>query len=250
MSHAEPCRLLPLQTAPGAWNMAVDEWLLRSAELRGHCALRLYEWSPATLSLGYFQPVAARQDHSASRACALVRRSTGGGAILHDRELTYSLVIPTRHRLAVDPLSLYRLAHGALIAALAELGIQTRLCEVAAQLPRDQEPFLCFQRRAVGDVLLGDFKIAGSAQRRHRGAILQHGSVLLAASPFAPELPGISDLMGDQLSAVSLASAFLPRLATALAVTPDSEAPSTSQQESIAQLEIGQFNSAGWLTRR
>ncbi len=68
--------------------------------------------------------------------------------------------------------------------------------------PPAAEPFLCFQRRAVGDVVLADpaagtdVKVAGSAQRKHRGAILQHGSLLIARSAAAPELPGLSDLCG------------------------------------------------------
>src|SRR5687767_6703039 len=87
-------RLIIDPPAEGSWNMAVDEALLESAADSGEITLRFYEWSRATLSLGYFQSHAERSGHTASLACPMVRRSTGGGAIVHDQELTYSLVVP------------------------------------------------------------------------------------------------------------------------------------------------------------
>ncbi|MBL9081234.1 MAG: hypothetical protein JNK76_05480 [Planctomycetales bacterium] len=190
---SEPLKLLVDPPAAGAWNMGVDEMLMERAAEAGTAVLRFYEWTPATLSLGYFQNAADRSGHEASRTAPMVRRSSGGGAIVHDRELTYSISLPTSHPLAADAETLYRNIHGTLLAALAEFGVAARLNETATT-PFAGEPFLCFQRRAVGDVLLDRFKICGSAQRRRRGAILQHGSVLLAQSPAAPELPGIAEL--------------------------------------------------------
>jgi hypothetical protein len=87
----------------GAWNMAVDEALLLDAIEDGSATLRFYQWSEPTLSLGYFQRYADRNQHHASRNCAIVRRQSGGGAILHDRELTYSLVLPPGHPLGRNP---------------------------------------------------------------------------------------------------------------------------------------------------
>ena len=79
--------------------MGVDEALLMDAVENGVATLRFYQWSEPTLSLGYFQRYADREQHTASRNCAVVRRQTGGGAILHDRELTYSLALPANHRI-------------------------------------------------------------------------------------------------------------------------------------------------------
>src|SRR5262245_32066382 len=79
----------------GAWNMAVDQALLESAAASGGVALRFYQWSEPTLSLGYFQPIAARSEHPPSLHSPVVRRASGGGAILHDRELTYSIAAPS-----------------------------------------------------------------------------------------------------------------------------------------------------------
>lgn len=208
---SESLKLLVDPPATGAWNMGVDEMLMERAAEAGTAVLRFYEWSPATLSLGYFQNADDRQGHEASRAAPIVRRSSGGGAIVHDRELTYSISLPTSHPLAADAETLYRNIHGTLLTALAEFGVQARLNETATT-PFAGEPFLCFQRRAIGDVLLDRYKICGSAQRRRRGAILQHGSVLLAKSPAAPELPGIAELAaspsGGRITSAELVDAW------------------------------------------
>ena len=78
-----PCRLIVDPPASGAWNMAVDEALLESVADGGPATLRFYQWSEPTLSLGYFQPYADREQHEASRELTVVRRSTGGGALIH-----------------------------------------------------------------------------------------------------------------------------------------------------------------------
>ena len=88
------CRLFIDPPAPGSWNMALDETLLESAADGGESSLRFYGWSQPTLSLGYFQPYDDRCQHAASRNCPAVRRASGGGAILHDREITYSFALP------------------------------------------------------------------------------------------------------------------------------------------------------------
>ncbi len=185
------CRLLRHAPAPGAWNMAVDEVLLQ----RAVACLRFYRWSEPTLSLGYFQTYAERREHPPSLPCAAVRRLTGGGAILHDFELTYSIVLPGTHPLAAHRDELYRAVHGSLIEALGQLGIAARLCQPAHKIEAVREPFLCFQRRSPGDVLIGQTKICGSAQRRRYGAVLQHGSLIWQTSAAAPELPGVADII-------------------------------------------------------
>jgi lipoate-protein ligase A len=211
-------RLIIDPPAPGAWNMAVDEALLIDAATNGAAAMRFYRWSEPTVSLGYFQRYHDRDRHAASCDCAAVRRQTGGGAILHDREITYSIALPASHPLARDSESLYAQVHDAFIAVVSEqltrIGgprVSLRRNEVSNSSSSD-EPFMCFERRAAGDVIAvpislelakraglppsGGWKVLGSAQRRTRGALLQHGSLLLAASPAAPELPGLADITG------------------------------------------------------
>ena len=170
------CRLLRDDAAPGAWNMAVDDMLLEQGShmlleqgsANATFCLRFYRWSEPTLSLGYFQPYADRQTHRASRDCALVRRTSGGGAILHDQELTYSLVAPARHLMSKETEWLYITVHEALIETLARFGVTASINRSNPRLRPEDEPFLCFERRAVGDVVLDGFKIAGSAQRRRQ----------------------------------------------------------------------------------
>lgn len=174
--------------------MAVDEALLEAAEARpAPATLRFYQWAVPTLSLGYFQRHEDRRSHAPSLACPLVRRASGGGAILHDREWTYSLVLPAAHGFSRQPGRLYDGVHEALVAVLCAWGVQASVC-AAPRTRSGAEPFLCFLRRVPGDVLVAGGKVLGSAQRRRRAAVLQHGSLLLRASSAAPELPGLLDL--------------------------------------------------------
>jgi lipoate-protein ligase A len=190
--------------ATGAWNMGVDEALREWAAENEAAVVRFYEWSPATLSLGYFQSCRAREEHRESRDLPVVRRASGGGAIVHDRELTYSLALGVANPSAVDAQCLVSAFHRCLVHALSDWEITARLCAAQSAVPGSSEPFLCFQRRACGDVLLAEDKVAGSAQRRMRGSLLQHGSVLLERSPAASVLPGICDLAGRTITADEL----------------------------------------------
>jgi len=175
-------RVLNDPSLDGPTNMARDEALLTGVGA-GHSppTLRLYQWDPPTISLGYFQRFA---DYEAlpppAGRLAVVRRPTGGGAILHDLELTYSLVLPIRHPLlSGGPNRLYEVTHQAIIASLEELQSSPRMCGVTDDSGAARGPFFCFVRRHCYDVLIGGEKIAGSAQRRTRTAVLQHGSIVL-----------------------------------------------------------------------
>ena len=177
----------------GAWNMAVDEALLEAAGNQHLTALRFYRWNVPTLSLGYFQKTLPEPVPEGLRQLAQVRRLSGGGAILHHLEWTYSCVLPPQHPLAADPVNLYEHVHRQIIKLLGELEINAALRGSSAADPSNKT-FLCFGRQDPRDIVLGPHKIVGSAQRRRRGAVLQHGSLLLNRSPFAPEYPGLLDL--------------------------------------------------------
>lgn len=176
----------------GAWNMAVDEALLEESLQNGIIFLRLYRWSEPTVSLGYFQ----KDDelHRDPRLANLpsVRRLSGGGAILHHHEQTYSCSLPPSHRLAQQPYRLYEEIHAVVVSWLTECGI--RVTARGHNSAQKEEPFLCFLRTAAPDLVVSGHKILGSAQRRRKGAVLQHGSLLLKASEHAPELLGLSEL--------------------------------------------------------
>jgi lipoyl(octanoyl) transferase len=250
------CRLIIDPAGEGAWNMALDEALLESAQADGVATLRFYQWNEPTLSLGYFQPHADRRLHPASSACPLVRRASGGGAILHDREITYSVALPSGHPLAIRAQRLYDVVHGSLIETLARLGVLAQLYSPpdasAAQPPTAQasKPFLCFQRREHGDVVLGQFKIAGSAQRRQRGAVLQHGSVLWSRSQFAPELPGVINLADCRLKMQELLDLWPPQLASALGFHSTFDELSDEVRARAQAIERQKFSSAEWTQRR
>lgn len=244
------CRLLIDAPRSGAWNMAVDEALLDAAGRTQACCLRFYQWETPTLSLGYFQRHNEREAHPPSRSCPVVRRSTGGGAIVHDRELTYSLTIGAEHPLCADPTTLYRRVHGSLVATLRALGADAELCQPARRLPAADEPFLCFQRRAEGDLVCGPAKICGSAQRRHKGAILQHGSILLAQSACAPQLPGLAEIAGLRLSPDELLRAWLPALCTTLNIATTSDELSSAEKSAAERIVAEKHGHADWIERR
>ncbi len=176
----------------GAWNMAVDEVLLESAIARDVATLRFYRWREPTASLGYFQREADFLAETRFANLPAVRRLSGGGTLIHDRELTYSLTLPASQRLVERPMELYELVHNAFIEVLGRRGIAVR--QRGATVHRKDQPLLCFAREDKHDLVLLGHKVLGSAQRRRRGAFLQHGGLVLAASPAAPEVPGIGDL--------------------------------------------------------
>jgi len=247
---AAQCRLLNDPPAAGTWNMAVDEALLESSARQDCCCWRFYRWEEATLSLGYFQPYDDRQRHDASRDCPVVRRPSGGGAIVHDAELTYSVVVPAGHALARQRNLLYEMVHQGLISALADWEITARLCEDPPPLGPEQQPFLCFRRRAPGDVLVGAVKIAGSAQRRRRGAVLQHGSVLLARSPAAPECDGLAEIAGKAISADALANAWLEEICGKLGVVRRDWPLSRQELRRAEALARSQYGCQQWTENR
>lgn len=250
--------------------MAVDEALLNASAARGLATLRFYQWSEPTLSLGYFQAYDDRQTHAASRDCPCVRRHSGGGAIMHDRELTYSLALPASQLPAGGPLALYNVVHTSLVRVLGDLlpSAQKRLelCGPQRKRPVADEPFLCFQRRSDGDVLVapeknGDSenpirsadssdKVIGSAQRKRRGAVLQHGSILLARSPRAPELPGIAELLGDAPDPAQLGERLAYELAKSLGFTLFRAELDAEERQSAEQIVRERFAAASWTRRR
>lgn len=178
-SQVTAWRLLDTPPAPGAWNMAVDAALAESVRAGGAPVLRFYRWSPACLSLGRNQPARGRYDLEAlrERGVEVVRRPTGGRAVLHDRELTYSVAVP--EGALGGPRACYAAVNRALMAGLRRLGVAAELQpRTGARAPA---PSLapCFEEPAEGEVVVGGRKLVGSAQRRERGVLLQHGSLLL-----------------------------------------------------------------------
>lgn len=218
----------------GPANMARDEALLAACTgptIRP--TLRFYAWSPATISLGYFQAIdELRLQPPAIRELPVVRRTTGGGAILHDLEITYSIVLPIDHPLVAGrPNLLYELAHQAIIAAVGTTARRYGCSEGGDSCDRSSQrgPFFCFARRHALDVVVPDAaahggfaKLAGSAQRRTRTAILQHGSIMLA-SRFTEQPVATWQSIGGIQTFDEAVERLIPRFANALnwTLTPD-----------------------------
>jgi lipoyl(octanoyl) transferase len=183
--HA-PWRLLDTGPADGFTNMAVDEAILETfATQGGPSTLRFYTWLPATLSLGYGQPIASDIDLAHCRALGIdvVRRPTGGRAVLHDHEVTYSVVLSADDpRVTSGVLAAYLTISQALIRGLSYLGISAELLPLrrGALLPSDDASAVCFATPSSYEVAVAGRKVIGSAQRRAHGVIMQHGSIPLS----------------------------------------------------------------------
>lgn len=173
-------RLLVDGEADGATNMAVDEAIL-TAVVEGSSppTLRLYAWSPPCLSLGRNQPL-ADADLAACRAAGVdvVRRPTGGRAILHTDELTYSVTLPQGDpRATGDVVTGYRRLSEGLLAGLHLLGAEA--VQAGVRGPAADPTAICFQTPSDYEIMVGGRKLVGSAQWRARGGVLQHGSLPL-----------------------------------------------------------------------
>lgn len=168
----------------GPSNMARDEALLLRVGARAiGPTLRVYQWRPPTVSLGYFQSYDEYLAQPESiRRMAVVRRLTGGGAIVHADELTYSLTLPNDHEwLRGGATRLYEVVHDGAVEALESFGVGAGRAGCTDDSGPGRGPFLCFARRHCLDLVVGTQKVLGSAQRRTREATLQHGSLQLQA---------------------------------------------------------------------
>ena len=198
--------------------MALDHALMWRARQSGETVLRVYEWVSPVLSLGRNQ--CARgiylDAELARRRITVVRRPTGGRALLHHREITYSVTAPAgRDGLA----AVYRRVNALLLNALAALGVAAVLARPSSR-SRLPTALPCFAEPAAGEIVVRGRKLAGSAQWRDDGAVLQHGSILvdddqamiaaLMREPCDPPPPPatLRELMGRGPSAPEIATAL------------------------------------------
>lgn len=238
----------------GVTNMARDEAMLMEVG-RGNAppTLRLYQWSTPTISLGYFQKYADYEALPPSiGGLPVVRRLTGGGAILHDLEVTYSLAIPTGHDLLKEGANrLYELAHDAIIASFHDLNLTAARCGESDDSGAARGPFFCFERRHCYDVLLGKQKIAGSAQRRTRHAVLQHGSVVLPHRQPPPTGINIDELRpaGDRARRLSALASLLAEKMQIVFQSEFEACDMTSSESELASTLVEKYTSINWLQR-
>lgn len=279
---AETAALAAPPALPGAVNMAVDQTLLETVQAGGPPVLRLYAWDPACLSLGRNQPAEAGLGaRAAARRLDLVRRPTGGRAVLHDRELTYAVALPAG--LLGSPRRTYTALNEGLAAGLRRLGIPARTAPQNGSgrpATRPGAPPLapvrgparpgsallgpCFQAAAPGEIIAAGRKLVGSAQRCELRSILQHGSILLEGdqSAVAALLDGVSGTAGGPPATVSVVEllGYVPILAElvealregfreALGISLAPACLTPGEAERVRELER-RFRSAAWTWRR
>ena len=152
-----------------AFNMALDEALLRTAVKRGRPLLRVYSWEKPAVTFGYFQKFPAQL----ANGYEVVRRPTGGGVVYHVKDTTYTVVVPAGHLLHVlKTADAYCALHKAVAAAF-----ETQPHLYAAELHSPQGQYECFQKPVHGDVVTDGRKLAGGAQRRTKSGMLHQGSI-------------------------------------------------------------------------
>ena len=175
-------RLVLSPPADGAANMAIDEAMLEAvSEGKMPSTLRLYAWEPACLSLGYAQ---ASREVDAERLTAhgwsIVRRPTGGRAILHIDELTYAIAAPTSDlRVEGGVLASYRRLSAGLLAGLRQLGLAPEVRDAEPVGDDERGDPVCFEVPSAYEITVDGRKLVGSAQLRRQGGVLQHGSLPL-----------------------------------------------------------------------
>jgi len=226
-------RLLECDAAAPAWNMAVDEALLES----GHApTLRLYAFDPPGVTLGYFQ------EAPEERPLPVVRRLTGGGAIRHEGELTFTIALPAGHPLYLPDV---RASYAALLrpfrAALEALGVPVAPPAAAA----GEERFLCFRRASPIDLAWRGRKLVGSAQRRSRAGLLMHGVVYLDHAP-APEAVSLSEAAGRRVGWQELVAAVRDTFPRALDARLDAAPLTRAEGAAAARLERERYGSPEW----
>jgi lipoate-protein ligase A len=252
MSH--PFRLLDTGLHDCYYNMGLDEALLESAAASGVPVLRFYGWSPPAVSIGYFQGLAEEIDAAAcaARGFDLVRRISGGGAVLHKSELTYSIAMSAAHPLAGGCLNeSYRILCGGLIEGLRILGLKAEFS-------------------GINDILVNGRKISGNAQTRKHGCLLQHGTVLLDddidamfsvlkiprekikgnMAEVKDRVTNVKHELGREVPYAEAAAAFAKGFSSALGLELAESAVSPEEDELARKYAAEKFASKEWIFKR
>ena len=222
-------RLLLAPPRSGAENMARDTALLARAARTGETVFSIYSWATPTLSFGRHQPAAGQYDPEKIRAADIdvVRRPTGGRAILHHREITYSVTAP----IDAQPLrAAYARINRILVDGLSRLGVSATIAGSTGRAPGPSgRP--CFELPGAGEVVANGAKLIGSAQWRNEGALLQHGSILVDDDQTS--LPSLSMSSGERDSEIPQPATLTALLGRA----PHSDEVAAVMFEAVQSLE-------------
>lgn len=265
-------RLLDTGYAGGYWNMAVDEAiLLEHAAGNVPPTLRFYAWQPPTVTIGYFQDMRREIDVEACQKAGFhyVRRLTGGRAILHDVELTYSIVAREDNPVVSGTVleSYLKISRG-IVAGLAKLGIQA---EIASHVKKEKGTAACFDSPSWYEIVFEGRKLVGSAQTRKHGVILQHGSIPLSldaeklfsvlkfsneglraklAEKFKSQACAVNEVLGREVTYSQAVEAFTTGFAQGLGVSLEQQNLTPAEQELAQKLEREKYNTEAWNFKR
>lgn len=245
-AELEPWRLIRSGPCDPFFNMGLDEALMLNAAAPP--TLRFYEWTPPCISLGVTQSTADFDPAEIrARGFAFTRRATGGGAIAHRHELTYSIAVPERHS-SVDPnLKMsYVMFHDPILAALEELGIEARHRNEG---DGDEDHPFCFMRHADFDIVVNGRKIGGSAQRRKNGRLLQHGSLILLPSGWDDGAGCIAEAAGREIEPDELADAIARNFEGCFECDLIESAPTAAELTHAAEL-AKTYASPAWINKK
>ncbi|MEQ6376149.1 biotin/lipoate A/B protein ligase family protein [Bacillaceae bacterium S4-13-58] len=261
-----------LNTGKGTptFNMALDEMLL-TWHSRGEIppAIRFYQWDPATLSIGYFQKIKDKIDLDAVREKGLgfVRRLTGGRAVLHDQELTYSVVVAEQGQdMPRSVIEAYRVLSQGILEGYKEIGIEAEFSIPQEKLNQTGSA-VCFEEPSWYELVIGGRKAAGSAQTRQKGVILQHGSIPIefddeklfdlfiypndkikerSRRAFKEKAVAIQEVVDHPISIEDVEKAFKKGFEKGLHINLEPYTLSSKQLEEVRDLEEKKFGNDEW----
>ncbi len=176
-------RVIPFDYYPGAINMAIDYFLAKTIQLGDDPILRFYGWKPFCLSLGYHQDSSkVKIEKLKEKRYDVVRRPTGGSAIFHGTELTYSLIVPFAKRANHQIYSVFHYLYAEALKSLG-YGVEIQEHEMTGNYLNDEKSsFACFDRPAFNEIKYNGKKVVGSAQKVFSYSLLQHGSLILSGT--------------------------------------------------------------------
>jgi lipoate-protein ligase A len=251
-----PFRILETGFNTAFFNMGLDEAILDSVASGDSLpTLRFYGWKPRAISIGYFQGINDEIDREACETLGvdIVRRITGGGAVFHDAELTYSIVIPEGHALAPPSiLDSYRILCSGIVEGLRDLGVVSEFSP-------------------INDIQSGGRKISGNAQTRKKGCLLQHGTLLIHVdvetmfkllkvpkekalgkliADAKSRVCSLSEILGSEIAFEEVLPAMKKGFARALSLDSRDGAPTSLELAKANELAMTKFSSDAWILKR